>query len=76
MNADEVKNEVESILENNGFSASDAENFFNAMSEMIMYAAEITEVTEPYATRTIANYRETAMSISSYEDFIGSIPEE
>ena len=74
MNRDEVKNEIEDILSNNGFLTSDAEDFFNAMSDMLAFMADQMEVAEPYATNTINAYRQVGMNLGSYDEIIdGSV---
>lgn len=76
MSTDEVKNEIEDILSRNGFLSGDAEDFFNAMNDMLMFMAEETEKAEPHATRTIAAYRESAMSLGDYNEIIEGLASE
>jgi len=76
MNADEVKNEIEEILSRNGFLKTDAEDFFNAMSDMLSFMADEIEKAEPYATTTIISYRSIASELTDYNEVINGLVNE
>jgi hypothetical protein len=64
-----MKQIVEKILRDKGLLVSDAEDIFNAMSEIMHEAAERTKINEPYATNSIRQLEQFGQLISDYDYF-------
>jgi len=73
MTREQIQGEIEEILTNNGFLKSDAENFFEAMNQMLHFFADETEKSEPYAYNTINALRIAANNIDSYDSIVDGL---
>jgi len=58
MNKEKILTTFEDILESKGFLATDIDDFFQAASEILEFMADEVEKNEPYATHSIATYRD------------------
>lgn len=65
-----MKEIVEQILSRYGFLATDAENMFAAMGDILHEAAEKTKREEPYATESIRELETFASKVNDYDYFL------